>query len=407
MNHAITGGGSIHVLLQVKNACISDVTVVNHRPLSLPNQLTGLTAENAVQSVSMLYSVCRMAQGLAGCTAIEQAGGVEVAPAQKAARALLLHGETILEHATSALLNWPVLLGKRPSAIAELKTIRTHLAELWRGVYPGGDWCRPGGGHLIPNPVVLTATLDAVEDALRQAGFFLSLEPGGWRASFSEIPGPFAEMLHRLMEKGWERCGASRTAFLNPGDVATLERHIAEIGDAFIAQPEWQGEPAETGALARRHAEPVLQEAIAEYGEGLLAHFLAQCVDTLCSLREMRKLVAELRVDDGIRMNVAEGVGLGVVEAARGVLAHRVEIAEGRVRRYQILAPTEWNFHPRGVFVRGLHGMSGTSMETFAQLMVAAFDPCVSCQIEMRGASRISPSLVLAEDNDRACSAHA
>ncbi|MDR3737008.1 MAG: nickel-dependent hydrogenase large subunit [Acidobacteriaceae bacterium] len=382
MSSAATGEGSIHILLHVENARIEDVTISNHRPLSLPVQLAGFTLEDAVRRVAMLYSVCRVAQGIAACTAVEQARGIEVSPAQKTARALLLCGETVLEHATCALLNWPVLLGKRPAAIAELKIIRANLAELWRSLYPSGDWNRPGGGRLIPNPAELAARIDGIEDALFHAGLPISLEEGNWRTWSDTKPGPLAEIGHSLMENGWERCGASRVALLDLSDTAALGQRMA-ADDAFIAEPDWRGVPAETGPLVRRHAEPVLQDAIAEYGEGLLVRFLAQCVDTMCSLREMRELAGRLCVDEGMPNGASDGVGFGVVGAARGVLAHRVEIADGHIRRYQILAPTEWNFHPRGALARGLRGMSGVSLKTFAHLMVAAFDPCVSCQIDM------------------------
>ena len=41
-----------------------------------------------------------------------------------------------------------------------------------------------------------------------------------------------------------------------------------------------------------------------------------------------------------------------------GRLIHAVEIADGVVKRYRILAPTEWNFHPQGAAAKGLHQAS-------------------------------------------------
>ena len=43
---------------------------------------------------------------------------------------------------------------------------------------------------------------------------------------------------------------------------------------------------------------------------------------------------------------VAPGAGQAWVETARGLLAHRVVLTGGRVRQYQLLAPTDWNFGP-------------------------------------------------------------
>jgi coenzyme F420-reducing hydrogenase alpha subunit len=81
-------------------------------------------------------------------------------------------------------------------------------------------------------------------------------------------------------------------------------------------------------------------------------------------------------------------VGIGFAEAARGLLVHRVSMLDGRVRRYQILAPTEWNFHPQGVVAEGLKaiaraGVTGAELERLARLYITAVDPCVDYQLSV------------------------
>jgi Ni,Fe-hydrogenase I large subunit len=74
------------------------------------------------------------------------------------------------------------------------------------------------------------------------------------------------------------------------------------------------------------------------------------------------------------------------VETARGLLVHRVRIAEGRVADYRIVAPTEWNFHPQGALARGLVGMgagNAIALKRQALLAVQALDPCVACSVEI------------------------
>jgi Ni,Fe-hydrogenase I large subunit len=66
---------------------------------------------------------------------------------------------------------------------------------------------------------------------------------------------------------------------------------------------------------------------------------------------------------------------------ARGLLLHWVQLdPQGRVAAYQMLAPTEWNFHPQGSLAQALRQLApddGTS----ATLLAQAFDACVACQI--------------------------
>jgi Ni,Fe-hydrogenase I large subunit len=81
----------------------------------------------------------------------------------------------------------------------------------------------------------------------------------------------------------------------------------------------------------------------------------------------------------------ASGSGLGMVEAARGRLVHRASVSDNTIERYQILAPTEWNFHPRGVVAEGLMGLAcgyESSMREQASLFIGAVDPCVGYSFE-------------------------
>ena len=96
---------------------------------------------------------------------------------------------------------------------------------------------------------------------------------------------------------------------------------------------------------------------------------------------EMHALLPQLKHARPEDFSPREGSGLGLVQAARGLLAHRVEIATGHLTRYQILAPTEWNFHPRGIVAQGLaHSPAGASQA--ADLFIAALDTCVPCSID-------------------------
>ena len=85
-------------------------------------------------------------------------------------------------------------------------------------------------------------------------------------------------------------------------------------------------------------------------------------------------------------MPLARDEGLGAVQTARGLLLHRVCLWDGRVAHYQIVAPTEWNFHPDGALVRGLRTIVADDSETLeqkARLAVQALDPCVAFRIEV------------------------
>ncbi len=386
MSGGFAAEGGIDIIVTTESSRIVDVAIANYRPLGMTSRLAGFTPEVAVTRIVSLFSVCRIAQGLAGSMAVEQALGIDPGPSQQAARSLLLRGETALDHATSALLVWPTLVGKRPVAFHALKALRTSLAGLCDCLYPDGDWMRPGGGRLAPDQTALTARLDAAEAAIEEARLTLPLDIKRWKEWAHSATGPGAELFRMLEQNKREGYGATNVKLLGGFDHMALESRLAADGDSsFVAQPEWEGEPRETGPLARRINDPLVCAVVADHGRGLTARFLAQCVETTRCVVEMRDLSENIRGERSLPVPEADGVGLGLVEAARGWLAHRVEIADGHIRRHQILAPTEWNFHPKGTLAQGLiESGPQQSPDRLARLLVTALDPCVPYRIEVR-----------------------
>jgi coenzyme F420-reducing hydrogenase alpha subunit len=120
------------------------------------------------------------------------------------------------------------------------------------------------------------------------------------------------------------------------------------------------------------------------HGNGLLTRLAAQ-------LFELARLTADLvgsRSPDLTAPAASEeGLGLAQVQAARGLLVHRVLVAEDRVTDYRILAPTEWSFHPKGAVATGLADLARRAdhadLLPLARLFVAAVDPCVDFELEL------------------------
>jgi coenzyme F420-reducing hydrogenase alpha subunit len=126
------------------------------------------------------------------------------------------------------------------------------------------------------------------------------------------------------------------------------------------------------------------------HGCGLLARLACRLVETAEVPRAMSDIVdsepiglknSEQRPSAG----VPSGRGIAHVEAARGRLVHGVEIVDEMVRRYAILAPTEWNFHAAGGAARGLADIAvrAGDVRTLASLFVSSVDPCVGYEVRV------------------------
>ncbi|MBI5331266.1 MAG: nickel-dependent hydrogenase large subunit [Betaproteobacteria bacterium] len=160
--------------------------------------------------------------------------------------------------------------------------------------------------------------------------------------------------------------------------------------------PRYGGQVMQTGALARQlvAGQPLLHRLVAEQGGGVLARVLARHIEVARLLPEMEAWAARLIPGQPWCAPTPEwprqGAGVGLTEAARGSLGHWLEVEEGRIRRYQIIAPTTWNFSPRdeagvpGALEQALTGLpvaADDPMPVNVQHVVRSFDPCMVCTV--------------------------
>lgn len=233
---------------------------------------------------------------------------------------------------------------------------------------------------------------------------------------------PAAGLVRALAEQGLAERGANTVARLPSTAWEALHCALADAqADGFIAAPQWQQRCAETGPLARVGGEPLVAALLAQHGNGLLTRLVALLVELARRAGELETLLCrreqdsphmppldapppavadagqagrglEARTGAGMAVGAAAGVGagagIGTAEASRGLLLHRVCISDGRIEQYQILAPTEWNFHPRGVVAEGLaaiarDGVVGPELERQARIYITAVDPCVDYELSV------------------------
>lgn len=373
---------SLSITLHLAGDRVETVEIGSSRLVQASDRLTGRRPDQVLALLPNLYSLCGTAQGLAGLVAVENAAGITSPPAQRMARHALCLVETLAEHAASVLRDWPPLLGEAPD-LGAIKPLRPLIAAARKALYPAGDWAAPGGGRLAPDHPALDEILRRFDEVL--ARLFGSApderldEYADFRAWVTHGESPAARLLRRLQKEnlsGFGRVPPCLMPASGPHDLA--ERLAADAGGAYRAQPDCDGRVFETGPLASHQSHPLIMALMARHGTGLATRFAARLVAMAAALRELEELVQDLCDDPGgLPMARTDGAGVGLVDAARGLLAHRVELREGMVHAYRILAPTEWNFHPRGALAQGLLGASGPDLPWRAGLLAASLDPCV------------------------------
>ncbi|BAE50448.1 nickel-dependent hydrogenase large subunit [Paramagnetospirillum magneticum] len=357
---------SLSITLHLAEDRVETVEIGSSRPVQASDRLTGRRPDQVLALLPNLYSLCGTAQGLAGLAAVENAVGIDAAPEQHKARRILCLIEMAAEHAAAALRDWPALLGEAPDLVA-LKPIRPLIMAVRKALYPEGDWLAPGGGRLAPDRETLTGIVHRLGEAASRGDLVAD------------------RLLARVEDLGMEGFGAAPPNLMPETGPPDLDARLAADDDgAYRTRPDSAGIVFETGPLARQSRRPLMGLLMSQYGNGLMPRFSARMMEMASALREVEDLVQDLSGDSGgLPMARHDGSGLGVVDAARGLLAHRVELREGLLSAYRILAPTEWNFHPDGPLAQGLRGMSGPDPEGRAALLAASLDPCVPFRIEV------------------------
>lgn len=146
-----------------------------------------------------------------------------------------------------------------------------------------------------------------------------------------------------------------------------------------------------------QHHDPFILDMYRKMG-GASLHLrqLARMHETVKLYRQAERCLREFRLDEPfyIKPKPVDGRGWGASEAARGALAHWVEIEGGKLKNYQIIAATTWNVGPRddagsrGPIEEALVGTPIANKEDPVEVghVARSFDSCLVCTVHAHDA---------------------
>lgn len=350
-----TLAGRIEVTIGWRDGRISSVDIHNSRPAVVSRLLQGKTYTEALTLIPMLFSVCGVAQQIAATEAVESALQTEAFQTEPSvsvsrARQQLLLAENIRELGLRMARDWLDDRSMAQQLMQWFVRIRTEL-----------QW---------------SLTLNAQEQTEEQANQNLkiteliedvrSILPGQdqLNACWQQLDTAFGDILLNPGVSAMPALGSTAMMQLLP----ELERSLkSEVG--FAQQPSVMGQCYETGnaiadAVGKEHQ--TLPERLDSFVSALMA-----LPDQL------------LQPTDLIWRN---GKGIALVTAARGLLIHRVSLQNEIVADYQLVAPTEWNFHPQGTLLSMLEGVAVEydRLEALVNRLIVLVDPCVDWSVGIR-----------------------
>jgi [NiFe] hydrogenase large subunit/hydrogenase large subunit len=187
----------------------------------------------------------------------------------------------------------------------------------------------------------------------------------------------------------------------------------------WMKTPRYEGRPMQVGPLSRmlvayasghQDVKELVGEALGKLQVGpevlfsTLGRTAARGIETVLLARKMEQWMGELngRIKNGDTATFtknrwepgswpAKSEGYGYLDAPRGALGHWVQIADGKIARYQCVVPSTWNCSPRdaqgqmSAYEAALIGTPVAKAEQPLEVLrtIHSFDPCIACAVHL------------------------
>ncbi|RMA97859.1 nickel-dependent hydrogenase large subunit [Hydrogenothermus marinus] len=151
----------------------------------------------------------------------------------------------------------------------------------------------------------------------------------------------------------------------------------------------YEGFPYETGPLARRinNKDKLFLNLLADLKDTYIPRIWARIDEIIKLLLAMKKWLQEIDIKEPSyikpKKNIKEleGIAYGLCEAARGSLIHKLEVKEGKIKKYDIITPSTWNLGPRceKYLSPAEKAIIGLDNSLIAEMVLRSFDVCSVC----------------------------
>ncbi len=171
---------------------------------------------------------------------------------------------------------------------------------------------------------------------------------------------------------------------------------------SWIKSPRYNGHPMEVGPLGRMYLARdkdffnALKELNVPERKAIstMGRILARAYEAKRLIDYVNRIVFKIdpskpTINEADISKPITGEGLGRSVAARGELIHYIVAENGKIKNYQMIMPTTWNFGPRdskGQMSPVEKALIGTPIANPPQLLeagrtVRSYDPCTACSI--------------------------
>jgi coenzyme F420-reducing hydrogenase alpha subunit len=409
----VEGHGNIKV--SIRDGKVDEaIWEVVETPRFFEAMLVGKKWENAPWICGRICGICSIGHTLASIRAVENAFGFVPSAQTEKLRLLLKHMETLQSHvlhlyflAAPDFVNvgsvFP-LIDSNPDVVkraAKIKLLANDICDCIGGRRMHPTRTVVGGFTMLPEKSELLKfkyrLQDVVDDLSRTAELFhqFSMPDFSRETEFVSLKG----------SGSYPFIGGDLVS--TDGVVKREHEYLLMTNEYMVGQStsKWSKLTRKSfavGALARLNnnfdlLHPAAKEISASFGLRPVNHNpymnnIAQIVECVHVVMESIGMISELLdaewQEPRRKAQPKAGMGVGAVEVPRGILYHCYEFdGDGRIVRSDCVIPTSQNHaniqHDLAALAEqyAKEGKKDRDIELLAQMLVRAYDPCISCSV--------------------------
>jgi sulfhydrogenase subunit alpha len=410
----VEGNGGISATIDGK--VVTEVRFSIYEGPRLVERLTlGKTPEEDINIVPRICAICSLSHKYSALRAMENALAVKVPSKVALFRELMHLGEMIESHSLHLYyLTLPDYVGF-PNVIAmaskyelevkialEMKEFGNHIMKTASGRYIHGENPVIGGFGKFPSEKELiwikNRAIQFMPFVLKTVELFCELE-------YPDCPED--DTIYASCNPDREKYGfVGDEIILSTGEIIKKEDYKdltneSVVSHSYAKRSRYKGKPYSVGALARVNnlGERLKGEARKIYKKYFnprwkknpLFNNAAQALELQYAFERIPEIIDKmLKIPDPplVKYTAKEGKGIGIVEAPRGLLIHSYELSDGLVSHTDIVTPTAQNAEDieRYCYIAAqklLNEGQEDKIRDRIDLVVRAFDPCISCSVHM------------------------
>lgn len=410
----VEGHGGITV--GIKDGKVAEVNMdIFEGPRFFEPLVIGRSYDEVAPILMRICAICSAAHTVASLMAVEDAFGIEVTPQTHLLRELLVHGGNIESHALHVFclalpdfLDYPSVIALASDYPGEVKT-GLELKKLGNTIQEtiGGRAIHPvnakvGGFGRFPSREMLSDLKEQLKRGLELSQAAFELVSSLQVPDFCVSPNIYAA----LSSNGHKYSLFGDQIALSTGDTKDIKFYRQICNERVVthshAKQSWfKNKPFAVGALARivLNGEKLSGEAkearkqfdLDTISENMLYNNAAQAIEIIYSIERSIEIIDELLgtgtlEEKPLEIRVRAGTGTGAVEAPRGTLYHSYSFDEtGRLTEADVITPTAQNLanteKDMRVSVENLIDKPKESIAPMLEMVVRAYDPCISCSV--------------------------